>query len=97
MALRLRRLASVVMSQTSQRLSSSGVRNIGTPLANVHTKEQSRASTAAAPCFAWKEKKPLGITTPEELEKRINAVKVCQIYLFIKRLYFLFCIFSFSI
>lgn len=96
MALRLR-LASVVMSQTSQRLSSSGVRNIGTPLANVHTKEQSRASTAAAPCFAWKEKKPLGITTPEELEKRISAVKVCQIYLYyFKRLYFLFCIFSFA-
>lgn len=82
MALRLHRLASVMMSQTSQRLSSSGVRNIGTPLANVHTKEQSRASTAAAPCFAWEGKKSLGITTPEELEKRINAVKVCQIILF---------------
>lgn len=29
----------------------------------------------AKPCFAWEEKRSLGITTPEELEKRIRGFK----------------------
>lgn len=27
------------------------------------------------PCFAWEEKRALGVTTPEELEKRISGIK----------------------
>lgn len=30
----------------------------------------------AKPCFAWEEKRQLGVSTPEELEKRIDVIKV---------------------
>ena len=76
--MRLQRIATSVISSLESRLSSSSSRKslgIASPLVRDGHQQQARSSTA--PSFAWNEKRSIGITTPEELERRINDIKVC--------------------
>lgn len=74
--MRLQRIATSVISSLESRLSSSSSRKslgIASPLVRDGHQQQARSSTA--PSFAWNEKRSIGITTPEELERRINDIK----------------------